>query len=412
MATDSTTYAPPALTTDSPDTALDRTAGRRILRQFAVFIACGYLAYLILTLPAITASLQVMHLGWTIPALLCVFGPGLILGPLAWRAPTRRLKVAAAITASGYVVAIATWWFGWTGEHLTGNTDIWFSYFCGLAAIAAALALPPRYSFVVLVGVVVLATVINHAVRASAANGPLVPDIAWAFAFSLVYFAAAVMGMRTAAVLDDTRAQAYSVTAQAAAAQARTVERQRFNQLTHDGVMSTLLVAARQGNSDHLARQAQATLADLDTMREGTNTTETLPVDAAVAHLRLAITTADPHARLRVHDRGRPAIPFPGPAVRTIAAATAEAVRNSHRHANSATPTTVTVSLDDLKLQVAVSDNGIGFDPGTVPADRLGIAVSIRDRMNHIGGSAVIDSAPGHGTHVTLYWEQQHWEHQ
>lgn len=105
-----------------------------------------------------------------------------------------------------------------------------------------------------MVVVVVAATVINHAVRAPEANGPLVPDIAWAFAFSLVYFAAAVMGMRTAAVLDDTRAQAYSVTAEAAAAQARTTERQRFNQLTHDGVMSTLLAASRQGNSGQLAQ--------------------------------------------------------------------------------------------------------------------------------------------------------------
>lgn len=204
MATDSATYTP-ALTTDGPNAALDRTAGRRILRQFAVFIACGYLAYLVLTLPAITASLQVMHLGWTIPALLCVFGPGLALGPLAWRAPTRRLRIAAAITALGYIVAVATWWFGWTGEHLTGNTDIWFSLFCGLAAIAAALALPPRYSSIVLVVVVVAATMINHVVRAPEANGPLVPGLAWAFAFSLVYFAAAVMGMHTAAVLDDTR---------------------------------------------------------------------------------------------------------------------------------------------------------------------------------------------------------------
>jgi signal transduction histidine kinase len=369
-----------------------------------VFIACGYLAYLILTLPAITASLHVMNLGWTIPALLCVFGPGLALGPLAWRAPTRRLKIAAAITAFGYIVAVATWWFGWTGERLTSNTDIWFSLFCGLAAIAAALAMRPQYAFIVLVGVVVSTTVINHAVRAPEANGPLLPDIAWAFAFSLVYFAAAVMGMRTAAVLDDTRAQAYTVTADAAAAQARTTERQRFNQLTHDGVMSTLLVAARQGNSDQLARQAQITLGDLDAMREGTDTTETLSTDAALAHIRSVVTTADPHVRLKVDGRGRPSSPFAGAVIRTIAAAAAEAVRNSQRHAASTTPTTVTVCMEGPNLEVTITDEGAGFDPDIVPSDRLGIAVSIRDRMSQIGGSAVIDSAPGRGTRVILQW--------
>ncbi|MFJ6099381.1 sensor histidine kinase [Williamsia muralis] len=404
MATNSATNPPQALAVDGSDTVLDRTAGRRILRQFAVFIACGYLAYLILTMPAIAASLQVMRLEWTIPALLCVFGPGLALGPLAWRAPARRLRIAAAITALGYIVAVATWWFGWTGERLTGNTDIWFALFCGLAAIAAALALRPLYAFVVLIGVVVSATVINHAVRAAEANGPLVPDVAWAFAFSLVYFAAAVMGMRTAAVLDDTRAQAYAVTAQAAAAQARTSERRRFNQLTHDGVMSTLLVAARQGNSAHLARQAHTTLGDLDAMREGTDTTESLSAAAAVAHLRLTVTTADPDVRLTIHERGQLVSPWPSAVVRTVAAAAGEAVRNSHRHAGSATPTTVTVSMDAAKLNVVVTDEGTGFDPDTVATDRLGIAVSIRDRMTQIGGSAVVDSTPGRGTQVTLQW--------
>ena len=89
------------------------------------------------------------------------------------------------------------------------------------------------------------------------------------------------------------------------------------------------------------------------------------------------------------------------------AAAAAEAVRNSNRHAHSTTPTTVTVSLDSPKLTVVVADDGRGFDPQTVPADRLGITVSIRDRMAAIGGSADIDSAPGRGTRVSLRWVQQ-----
>lgn len=404
MATDSPAPATPTLTADGLDSVLDRTAGQRILRHFAVFIACGYLAYLILTLPAIIASFRVMHPAWTFPALIVVFGPGIALGPWAWRAPARRLKVAAALAAAGYIAAVATWRLGWTGDHLNGNTDIWFWLFNGLAGIAAALAMRPAYAFVVLVGIVVASTTINHAIRASATNGPLLPDIAWSFAFCLVFFSAAVMGMRTAAVLDDTRAYAYAATSEAAATQARTAERQRFNQLTHDGVMSTLLVAARQGNSTQLARQAQATLSDLDVLRDGAPHSEPLPVQAAIAHIRTTLTTADHQLRFHAIEDGQAPRRLPAAAIRTVAAAAAEAVRNSMRHAASTTPTAAAIVIDGTTLEITITDEGAGFDPESVPPDRLGLAVSVRDRMAQIGGSATIDSTPGQGTRIHLRW--------
>ena len=407
MATDTAAAATAELAADR-DVALDESAGQRILRQFAVFIACGYLVYLVLTGPAIAASLGVMHMWWTVPALAAVFGPGLALGPLAWRGSARALRVCAAVAAGGYLMAVATWGFGWNGAHLSGTTDIWFFYFCGLAAIAAALAMRPTYAFVVLVVVVVSAVTINYVVRDVARSGLYVADMAWAFAFSLVYFAAAVMGMRTAAVLDDTRAQAYRTAAAAAASQARANERQRFNQLTHDGVMATLLVAARRGNSTQLAAQAQATLHALDRIRGDTDTDTdgTMTPDAVLTHLSEVTVTVDPTRRFEVRrtidssDAG-----YPATVVHTIAAAAGEAVRNSGRHAR-ASKTIVSVEITDDRLQVEVADDGQGFEPSTVPADRLGIAISIRERMSQIGGSATIESAPMRGTRVCLEWER------
>ncbi len=388
------------------DVALDESAGQRILRQFAVFIACGYLAYLVLTLPAIAASLAVMHMWWTVPALAAVFGPGLALGPLAWRGSARALRVCAGVAAGGYLMAVATWGFGWNGAHLSGTTGIWFFSFCGLAAIAAALAMRPTYAFVVLVVVVVSSLTINYVARDVARSGLFVPDMAWAFAFSLVYFAAAVMGMRTAAVLDDTRAQAYRTAAAAAASQARANERQRFNQLTHDGVMATLLVAARRGNSTQLAAQAQATLRALDRIRVDTDTDGTMTPDVVLTHLREVTATVDPTRRFEVRrttdssDAGYPAM-----VVRTVAAAAGQAVRNSGRHAR-ASKTVVAVEITDDRLQIEVVDDGQGFEPSTVPADRLGIAISVRERMSQIGGSATIESAPMRGIRVCLEWER------
>jgi phage shock protein PspC (stress-responsive transcriptional regulator)/signal transduction histidine kinase len=54
------------------------------------------------------------------------------------------------------------------------------------------------------------------------------------------------------------------------------------------------------------------------------------------------------------------------------------------------------------KVEVAVRDRGSGFDPDSVPADRKGVAESIRGRMLRHGGTATVQSTLGEGTKVTL----------
>jgi signal transduction histidine kinase len=54
------------------------------------------------------------------------------------------------------------------------------------------------------------------------------------------------------------------------------------------------------------------------------------------------------------------------------------------------------------QVSLYVRDRGRGFDPEAVPADRKGLAESIRARMARRGGSATVRSAPGEGTEVSL----------
>jgi len=49
-----------------------------------------------------------------------------------------------------------------------------------------------------------------------------------------------------------------------------------------------------------------------------------------------------------------------------------------------------------------VRDLGGGFDPESVPADRHGIARSIVERMERIGGRGTIRSSIGSGAEVSL----------
>ena len=54
------------------------------------------------------------------------------------------------------------------------------------------------------------------------------------------------------------------------------------------------------------------------------------------------------------------------------------------------------------QVSLYVRDRGRGFDLAAVPADRKGVAESIRARMARHGGTASIRSAPGEGTEVCL----------
>jgi signal transduction histidine kinase len=52
-----------------------------------------------------------------------------------------------------------------------------------------------------------------------------------------------------------------------------------------------------------------------------------------------------------------------------------------------------------------IHDDGLGFDSSDVPAGHFGLG-NIRERAEAIGADAVIDSAPGCGTRITVTWRQ------
>jgi signal transduction histidine kinase len=58
--------------------------------------------------------------------------------------------------------------------------------------------------------------------------------------------------------------------------------------------------------------------------------------------------------------------------------------------------------VEPSEVSVFVRDRGRGFDPEAVPADRKGLAESVRARMERRGGQASIRSVLGEGTEVSL----------
>ena len=79
-----------------------------------------------------------------------------------------------------------------------------------------------------------------------------------------------------------------------------------------------------------------------------------------------------------------------------------EAVVNAAKHAGVA-EVSVYAEVEPGSVAIFVRDRGKGFDPGLVPADRHGLADSIRGRMERNGGELRLRTAPGEGTEVQLH---------
>jgi signal transduction histidine kinase len=89
------------------------------------------------------------------------------------------------------------------------------------------------------------------------------------------------------------------------------------------------------------------------------------------------------------------------PAVDALLLAVREATVNAAKHAD-ADLVSIYIEVEPTSVTAFVRDKGKGFAPSDIAADRRGIAMSIRDRLERAGGRAVLDSAPGAGTEWEL----------
>lgn len=86
-----------------------------------------------------------------------------------------------------------------------------------------------------------------------------------------------------------------------------------------------------------------------------------------------------------------------------------EALANGHRH-SGARHQRVSVARQGASIALTVSDDGRGFDPQRVLAREEDVGVEgghfglrgIQDRVEMLGGSFTIESAPGRGTALTV----------
>ena len=180
------------------------------------------------------------------------------------------------------------------------------------------------------------------------------------------------------------------------AGRVRATERAEIAAHLHDSVLQTLaLIQRRAGNEHDVVRLARAQERELrgwlyrDPGKEAGQLSE--GIKAAAAEVEDALGQA-----VEVVSVGDCAMAERHEA---LVQAAREAMLNAARHGGGAV--SVYLEVTDGAAEVFVKDRGPGFDPDSVPADRLGVRESIIGRMNRHGGTAAIISSPD-GTEVRL----------
>lgn len=176
---------------------------------------------------------------------------------------------------------------------------------------------------------------------------------------------------------------------------AETAERERLARSVHDGVLQALALVARTSDDPSLVALATGQEQALRRL-----VTDAPAVGTGLTDLR-TLLPARPGVEVAAPAS---AVALPAPVAAELAAAVGAAVDNALQHGGS----TAWVLVEDLGAQVCVTvrDDGPGVSQDRLDEaagqGRMGVARSIRGRVEDLGGTVSYVSTPGQGTEVEL----------
>jgi signal transduction histidine kinase len=366
-------------------------------------------AFFLQTLPSLLGQLPNLHPVWSI-----VMVGGLVaslLFTVVGAIVRRWVRVATAAFAVIYLAALVSWPFAVIDVSLVTDDSLWLYGLMTVATALAAIAFEVRLAAVYLIAIPVIYAVIR--IMPSGGDvGPSRAALDSVFALILGGVITIIFTMLRTAASSVDRAQQTALERYSHAVRQHAIEAERVqvDAIVHDSVLTTLLSAARAyspeakelaatmaGNAIGHLREAVAVAPDSDAM---------VPAGVLASRISEAAGTMSQPFDVSSTRLGRAALPIP--VAEAMYSAAVQGMVNSLQHAGSGVRRWVEVrGLGHGAIQVQVGDDGGGFDPATVPTERLGVRVSIIERLSSAGGHAEIDSAPGRGTTVTLRWPDE-----
>lgn len=400
------------MTTASP--TIDRvgrdTARARLERILYLAVGIAGVVYGVLLYPGsagIAGQSPQLLPGYSVVLIFVSIAMPVLFGILTWFVPREWMRALAGGNSIMFLAVVAMFPFAVINDHLLDDQVPWYQGIHALHAMVAAIVWQRKEVWIygVLQGPVIGWS--QYMVRPDSAQASML-DALGSSEFALILMGAAVAVVYAADRQDRATHRARAQAARGAATRTREREETRINAMVHDDIMSVLLTASRENPPASLGDQAQVALHSIGTLDERDATTREYSPEEFISAIHEAVYTACPDAEFVHKLEESPGIP--AEAVSAISDAVAEALRNSARHAgigNQPVNRRVAASVTEDAASVVITDDGRGFNPRQVAARRLGIRLSIMDRMHLVpGGDADVRSKPGEGTTVILIWRR------
>lgn len=359
------------------------------------------------TLPAALGQRALIDPVWWTVMVVAFYGALLASGVASVvRRGTRLANTAIAVV---FLLTLVFWIPGVAEGGWSAVERPWVWFMVTVATAAAAVAFSVWAAAVYLLVTPVLYGILRLSVFGGSADPTITAlDVIYSVLLGGAVLAIITMLRSAAASVDAAQSTALSRYLDAVGEHAREVERVQVDAIVHDTVLSAFLSAGRAETDEH--RQQAARLAKTAIVH--LKAAELAPPDerggvyAQVVARRITETQArmGQPFRIEIDDLGDTVLPVL--AAESLYSATRQAMVNSIQHAGSeGVSRWVTMRRRGAAgVRIEVGDTGVGFVVDEIPSERLGVRVSIIDRMHGAGGEARIESARGDGTLVFIDW--------
>jgi signal transduction histidine kinase len=360
------------------------------------------------TFPTALSQLGLLHQPAGIVVAVSIFGGILVTVLLA--IIQRGVKIAMGVLAVLYFLAIVTWPLLIVDPSPLSADKPWVWFLCSVFTAFAAVAYPLWLAL----AYTVLTPIAYGIVRALPAGGGVGPELAgldavYAIILGGVILVIIAMMRQASSAVDTAQSQALARYATAVRQHATEVERVQVDAIVHDSVLTTLLSAASARTPE--AKQLAATMA-ADAIGHLHAAEASGPEDQSLVGLeqlsnRLLTAANAFSSPFEVEVRDVEVHSLPVNVAEAVYSASVQAMVNSTQHAGGPEvrrSISIRGGSPAATVHIVVADDGRGFDVEEVPAERLGLRVSIRERLAKVGGRAQIRTAPGEGTVVTILW--------
>jgi signal transduction histidine kinase len=283
----------------------------------------------------------------------------------------------------------------------------WVWWATGIASMAVGMHIPKWWAWGYMVSIPLVWFFLHtQPTGGSAAFSTALQDASYIVLFPATVVTLAQLLRSSAAKVDVASAQATAAAADRARTDAIERERSRIDALVHDSVLTTLIVAANANSDEQYAaasESAREAIWKLKSVASDPETkSESISVISFFQALGESVRRQDAACELAVS--GASAKQLPAEVVDALTDATAQAVANSIQHAGRGAQRLLRLKATERELKIVVRDDGVGFRPSRVPKNRLGLRISITDRVESVGGKVFIDSRLGGGTSIVIEW--------